>query len=302
MRVAITGSSGLIGTALREFFHARGDEVTRIVRSRSPKGGGPEVVWSVERGVIDTAGLEDHDLVVHLAGESVAGVWTPDKKRKIRESRVTGTTLLSDALASLTRRPAAYFSASGMNFYGNRAPSEPITEASPAGVGFLAEVAREWEHATMTAAEAGIRVVHMRSGNVLSPKGGMLPALLPLFRLGLGAKFGDGKQIWPWIALDDYPAAVVHVYEKTDLAGPVNFVAPEAVSNEQFTNTLAAAIGRFAFFAVPAFAARLAPGGMADEILLGGARLIPARLLESGYEFKWPELKPFLRNALGEPG
>ena len=299
MRVAITGSSGLIGSALLEFFHARGDEVTRVVRSRSPKGGGSEVVWSVERGVIDTAGLEGHDLVVHLAGESVAGVWTPDKKRKIRDSRVKGTTLLSDALASLTRRPAAFFSASGMNFYGSRAPSEPITEASPAGEGFLAEVAREWEHATRTAAEASIRVVHMRSGNVLSPHGGMLPALLPLFRIGLGARFGDGQQIWPWIALDDYAPAIMHVFEKTDLAGPVNFVAPQAVSNEQFTNALAAAVGRFAFFSVPAFAARLAPGGMADEILLGGARLIPTRLVESGFVFRWPELKPFLRATLG---
>jgi len=298
MRVAITGSSGLIGTELRRFFGERGDEVTRVVRSGSSRGSGPEVVWSVERGVIDTAGLEGHDVVIHLAGESIAGVWTPDKKRRIRESRIRGTLLLADALASLSRRPAVLFSASGMNIYGNRPASEEITEASSTGTGFLADVARDWEQSTRAAAEAGIRVVHMRNGNVLSPRGGMLPALLPLFRLGLGAKFGSGEQVWPWIALDDYPHALLHILEKTDLAGPVNFVAPEPVTNARFTNTLAAAVGRQAFFTVPSFATRLAPGGMGEELLLGGVRMVPARLLESGYRFRWPELAPALRAML----
>lgn len=291
MRIAITGSTGLLGSAVAEYFRARGDAITRIVRARSGRSGDAEVVWNIERGVIDSDALEGHDVVVHLAGESLAGVWTPAKKRAIRDSRVKGTTLLADALASLTRPPAVLFSASAMGIYGNRPPDEEITEASPAGAGFLADVAREWEHATRAASEAAIRVVHMRTGNVLSARGGMLDVLIPIFRLGLGAKFGDGRQIWPWIALEDWVLALVHVLEKTELAGPVNFVAPEAVSNERFTNVLAAALGRSAFFAVPGFAARLAPGGMADEMLLGGARLVPARLLESGYAFRWPQLR-----------
>lgn len=302
MRVAITGSSGLVGTALREHFRQRGDEVTRVVRRQSPQGDGHEVVWDIERGVIDTDALEGHDLVVHLAGESLAGVWTSEKKRRIRESRVKGTTLLADALASLRRPPRALFSASGVNIYGNRDPAEEITEASPAGEGFLADVVREWEHATRSASEAGIRVIHMRTANVLSPKGGLLEVLVPMFKLGLGAKLGDGKQVWPWIALDEIPLALQHLYDNTDLAGPVNFAAPEAATNEQFTNKLAAALGRPAFLAVPSFAAELAPGGMGGEILLSGRRVVPARLLESGYRFRWPELRPALDAMLAAHG
>jgi hypothetical protein len=300
MRVAITGSSGLIGTELREHFRSRGDEVTRIVRGPSPRGDGNEVVWNVDRGVIDTAALEGVDLVVHLAGENIAGVWTSDKKRRIRDSRVKGTTLLADALASLQRPPKALFSASGVNIYGDRDPQEEITEASPAGEGFLADVVREWEHATRSASEAGIRVIHMRNANVLSPKGGMLEVLVPLFKLGLGARLGDGKQVWPWIALTEIPLAIMHLYENTELAGPVNFAAPEAATNAEFTNKLAAALGRPAFLFVPSFAAELAPGGMAEEILLSGRRVVPARLLESGYNFRWPELRPALDSMLGE--
>ncbi len=298
MRVAITGSSGLIGSALRKRLRERGDSVTRIVRARSSKSGENEVVWNLDRGVIDTAALEGHDLVVHLAGESVAGVWTSGKKQRIRDSRIKGTSLLADALASLTRRPAALLSSSAVGIYGDRPPDEEITESSSTGTGFLADVAREWEACTSSAQEAGIRVVHMRTGNVLARKGGMLEPLLPLFKLGLGAKFGSGKQMWPWITLDDMVAAILHLVD-TDLAGPVNVVAPEPVSNEQFTNALAAAVGRTAFFSVPAFAARFAPGGMADEILLGGARVVPERLLQSGFTFRHPELRPALKELLG---
>lgn len=298
MRVAITGSSGLIGTELREHFRSRGDEVTRIVRRQSPQGDGNEVVWDVGKGVIDTAALEGHDMVIHLAGESIAGVWTAEKKRKIRDSRVKGTTLLADAIASLQRPPKALFSASGVNIYGDRDPSEEVTEASPAGEGFLADVVREWEHATRSASEAGVRVVHMRNANVLSPKGGMLEVLVPMFKLGLGAKLGDGKQQWPWIALMEIPHAIMHLYENTALAGPVNFAAPEAATNEEFTNKLAAVLHRPAFLAVPSFAAELAPGGMAEEILLSGRRVVPARLLESGYRFRYPELRPALEAML----
>lgn len=294
MRVAITGSSGLVGTELREFFRRRGDSVTRVVRRQSPKGDGNEVVWDVERGVIDSEALEGHDIVVHLAGESLAGIWTSEKKRRIRDSRVKGTTLIADAIASLRRPPGVLFSSSGVNIYGDRAPAEELTEASPAGTGFLADVVREWEHATRSASEAGIRVIHMRTANVLSPKGGMLEVLIPMFKLGLGARLGDGRQMWPWIALEEIPLAMMHLHGKPDIAGPVNFAAPEAATNEEFTNKLAAALGRPAFLAVPSFAADLAPGGMGQEILLSGRRVVPARLLESGYVFRWPELRPAL--------
>lgn len=294
MRVAITGSSGLIGTELREFFRRRGDEVTRVVRRQSPRGDGNEVSWDIGRGTIDAAALEGHDTVIHLAGENLAGVWTQEKKRRIRDSRVRGTTLLAEALASLRDPPAVLFSASGVNIYGDRDPDEEVTEASPAGEGFLADVVREWEHATRAASEAGIRVIHMRNANVLSPKGGMLEVLVPMFKLGLGARLGDGKQIWPWIALTEIPHAIMHLYGQTQLAGPVNFAAPEAATNEEFTNQLAAALHRPAFLSVPSFAVELAPGGMAEEILLSGRRVVPARLIESGYEFRHPSLRPAL--------
>jgi uncharacterized protein (TIGR01777 family) len=285
MRIAITGSSGLIGSALRAHFEARGDAVTRIVRSGSPGGGGNLVHWDIEAGTIDAAGLEGHDLVIHLAGESIAGVWTPGKKRAIKASRVRGTTLLAGALARLERKPAALFSASGSHYYGDRG-DEPLTEQSPPGTGFLADVVKAWEAATAAAEDAGIRVVHMRNGMVLSPEGGVLAVLRRLFRLGLGGEVGDGSQYWPWIALDDVAPALVHVLERTDLHGPVNFVSPTPTTNAEFTRALAKAVHRPAFLDVPAFAARLLPGGFGEEMLLGSARVGAVRLTEGGYVYR----------------
>ena len=293
MRVAITGSSGLIGTALRTYFEERGDRVTRVVRTASPRDGGDQVVWDIDAGRIDAAGLEGHDLVIHLAGESISGVWTPGKKREIRVSRVRGTTLLATALASLERKPAALLSASGSHYYGDRG-DEPLTEASAPGDGFLADVVKAWEASTAAASEAGIRVVHMRNGIVLSPKGGVLELLVPMFKLGLGGKVGSGRQLWPWIALDDIPPAIQHVFDRPSLDGPVNFVAPEVVTNAEFTETLAEAVHRPAFLSVPSFAAKLAPGDMGEEMLLSSARVVPEKLLESGYAFR----RPTLREAL----
>lgn len=287
----------MIGTALRTFFHGRGDAVTRVVRPQSPGGDGSEVIWNVERGVIDAEGLEGHDLVIHLAGESIAGVWTAGKKRRIRESRVRGTSLLADALASLRTPPKALFSASGVDYYGDRG-AEDVTERSSPGSGFLPEVVQEWEGATRSAQEAGIRVVMMRNGLVLSPRGGVLEVLLPLFRLGLGGRVGDGKQCWPWIALDEIPLAMAHLIDHPEVSGPVNFVAPEIVSNAEFTNRLAAAVNRPAFFALPAFAAKLAPGDMAEEMLLSSRRVRPERLEASGYRFRYPQLRPALEAML----
>jgi uncharacterized protein len=299
MRVAVTGSTGLVGSEITRVLRAAGHEVTRIVRSFSGLAHGERaVVWHPDAGEIEAAGLEAHDVVIHLAGESLAGVWTDRKKRSIRESRVQGTTLLAGTLAGLTHKPRALFTASGFNVYGNHPGDEPVDEDTPPGDGFIADVAREWEAANQPAADAGIRTVQMRFGNVMSPRGGMLPVILPLFRLGLGARFGDGTQYWPWIALDDIPPALLHVLERPELTGPVNFVAPQAVTNAEFTDTLAAVVGRPSFLKVPGFAAKLAPGHMADEILLGGARVVPKRLLDTGYEFRHPELKPALRALL----
>ena len=299
MRIALTGSSGLIGSALSRALTADGHAITRIVRSLSGVGPGEKVVvWHPREGAIEADGLEGHDVVFHLAGESIAGVWTEAKKRRIRESRVLGTTLLAETLAQLHAPPPMLFSGSAFGIYGDRDPGERVTESSPTGQGFLPDVARAWEASTRAAEDAGIRVVHMRFGNVLSHEAGFLHVLLPLFKLGLGARFGSGDQVWPWIAVDDVPPALLHVLEEKQISGPVNFVAPEAVTNEEFTKTLAAVIGRPAWLSVPAFAARLAPGGMADELLLGGARVVPEKLQTSGYQFRYPELRGALRSML----
>jgi uncharacterized protein len=287
-----------VGTELRRQIVAAGHEATPIVRTHGSVGHGDRaVIWHPERGTIEKHRLEGHDVVVHLAGESIAGVWTAGKKRRIRRSRVRGTMLLAQALAGLEHKPRVLFSASGFNYYGDR-PTGEVDETAPAGDGFLADVARRWENCTRPAREAGIRVVHMRLGTVLSPAGGMLASLIPMFRLGLAARLGSGRQYWPWIALPDIPPAILHLLERPEIAGPVNFVAPEPVTNAEFTDALAEALGRPSLLRVPGFAVRLAPGGMGRELLLSGARVVPRRLLDSGYEFRHPELKPALRSLL----
>jgi uncharacterized protein len=299
MRFAITGSTGLIGTLLTRHLRKAGHDVTRIVRSYSGLPHGERaVVWHPDQGAIEADGLEGMDVVVHLAGESIAGVWTEGKKRRILESRVQGTTLLARTLAGLARKPGALLSASAVGIYGDRPPEERVDEASETGTGFLPEVGRAWEASADAARDAGIRVVHPRFGNVLSADGGMLAVLKPVYRLGLGARFGSGEQVWPWIAGDDVGPALLHVAERPELEGPVNFTAPNAVTNAEFTDALAAAVGRPSFFRVPSFAARLAPGAMGSEMLLSGARVVPAKLLDSGYVFRHPELGPALRSIL----
>jgi uncharacterized protein (TIGR01777 family) len=299
MRFAITGSTGLIGTALTRFLRQNGHEVTRVVRSY---GGLPQseraVVWHPDEGVIEEQGLEDHDAVIHLAGENIAGVWTDRKKRRIRESRVRGTTLLATALGRLTRPPRVLISASAFGLYGDRPDSEILDETSARGIGFLPEVVAAWEDATRPASDAGIRVVQTRFGNVLSADGGMLGVLLPFYRLGLGTKFGDGRQYWPWIAIGDVPPAMLHILERPEINGPVNFAAPEQVTNAQFTDAVAAVVGRASFIRLPSFAVKLAPGGMSEELLLSSARMRPKKLLDSGYEFLYPQLRPALESLL----
>jgi len=299
LRVAVTGSSGLVGAAVVDHFRKQGHEVTRLVRSFSEAGIGERVaVWHPHERTIEHAALEGLDLVVHLAGESIFGVWTDAKKRRIRESRVGGTGFLAETLAGLERPPGVLLTASGVNYYGDRPPGEPVDEASTRGRGFLARVVDAWEAAAAPAAEAGIRVANLRFGLVMSGEGGLLGTLKPLFRLGLGGPLGDGRQMVSWIALPDVPRAMSHVLTHPELAGPVNVTTPHPVTNAEFTRHLAAALERPAFFRLPSFAARLAPGEMADELILAGARVVPRKLQESGFEWRYPELGQALEALL----
>jgi uncharacterized protein (TIGR01777 family) len=297
MRVLITGASGLVGRALVASLVADGHEVTRLVRGRAGASG--EVSWDPEAGRIDAAALEGHDAAVHLAGESIAeGRWTDEKKRRIRESRVKGTRLLAETLAGLTRKPEVLVSASAVGFYGDRG-AEVLTEESASGEDFLSEVCREWEKSSLAASRAGVRVVHVRFGIILSAEGGALAKMLTPFKLGVGGRVGDGRQYMSWVDLADAVGAVRHAINDKSLRGPVNVVAPRAATNEEFTRALGRALGRPTILPLPAFAARLAFGEMADALLLSGQRVEPARLNSSGYQFKYPDLDASLRHALG---
>jgi uncharacterized protein (TIGR01777 family) len=301
MKVIVTGSTGLVGGALVRSLLADGHEVTRLVRGgaqafRAP--GTAAVHWDPERGEIDAGALEGHDGAVHLAGEPIAeGRWDEEKKRRILESRVKGTRLLSEALAGLSAKPKVLVSASATGFYGARG-DEVLREESASGEDFLSEVCREWEKAALAASRAGVRVVHLRIGVVLTGEGGALPKMVTPFKLGLGGKLGSGRQYMSWIALEDLVSVIRRALEDEALRGPVNAVAPGALTNGEFTKALGHALGRPTFMAVPAFAARLAFGEVADAVLLAGARVEPARLKEAGYEFKYPDIESALRYAL----
>src|ERR671921_2877052 len=303
MKVIVTGSTGLVGRALVRSLLADGHEVTRLVRGDSQAFRAPgtaAVHWDPERGEIDAQALEGHDAAVHLAGEPIAeGRWDEEKKRRIIESRVKGTSLLAGALAGLGAKPEVLVSASATGFYGSRG-AEILREESASGSDFLSEVCREWEKATLAASQAGIRVVHLRIGVVLSGEGGALKKMLTPFKLGLGGKVGSGSQYMNWITLEDLIGVIRRALEDESLRGPVNTVAPQQVSNEEFTKALGRALGRPTFFAVPAFAARLAFGETADALLLASTRVEPARLKEIGYQFKHPEIEGALRSALGK--
>jgi uncharacterized protein (TIGR01777 family) len=303
MKVIVTGSTGLVGSALVRSLLADGHEVTRLVRGgaqgfRAP--GTAAVHWDPERGEIDAAALEGHDGAVHLAGEPIAeGRWDEEKKRRILESRVKGTRLLAEALAGLSAKPKALVSASAVGFYGDRG-EEVLREESASGEDFLSEVCREWEKGTLAASQAGIRVVHLRIGVVLSGEGGALQKMVTPFKLGLGGRLGSGRQYMSWIALEDLVGVIRRALEDEHLRGPVNAVAPGALTNEEFTKALGRVLGRPTFMAVPAFAARLAFGGVADAVLLAGARVEPARLKEAGHQFQYPDIEGVLRHALSK--
>ena len=298
MRVAVSGSTGLVGSEVVASLSTAGHEVVRLVR-RPPAPGEKAVRWDPAKGEVDAAGLEGFDAVIHLAGENVgAGRWTPARKAAIRDSRVNGTRLLCDALAGLARPPKTLVCASAVGYYGDRG-GETLAEESPPGTGYLAEVCREWEAASAPAARKGIRVVALRIGMVLSPEGGGLPRMLPLFRAGLGGVLGGGRQYVSWVALDDLPNILLHALQRGDLTGPVNAVAPRPVTNREFTEALGKALSRPTPLPVPAFALRLAVGReMADALLLASARVVPRRLEETGYRFRFPELGGALHHLL----
>jgi uncharacterized protein len=298
MRIAITGGTGFIGSALHAHFEARGDEVLVVTRS-PPTADRAAIGWDPAKGAIDAASLDGIDVAINLAGASIASPWTPGHKRRIRESRVKGTTLLAETLARLQNGPRVLLSGSAMGYYGDRG-AQPITERDAPGRGFLAEVAVEWEAATKPAEDAGVRVVHTRFANVLSPTGGMLHTLLPFFKVGLGARFGDGRFCWPWIALEDVPHIAEHLIAHDEIHGAVNVVAPERVTNDEFTRAVAGALRRPSFLSIPRTLAKLAPGGMAEELVLGGACLVPKVLLGSGYRFRQPELRAALEAMLND--
>jgi uncharacterized protein (TIGR01777 family) len=297
MHVVVSGSRGLVGSALIPFLTTGGHRVTRLVRGVA--AGPDEAAWDPSRGLTEPSRLDGVDAVVHLAGENIAGGrWTPARKAEIRRSRVGGTRSLCEALARLTRPPKVLVSASAVGFYGDRG-AQTLTEESGAGSGFLPDVCREWEAATEPASRAGIRVVNLRFGMILSPAGGALRKMLLPFRLGMGGRVGSGEQCTSWIALDDAIGAVHHALCEESVRGPVNAVAPAPVSNAEFARTLARVLRRPALVPLPAFAARLLFGEMADALLLAGARVMPARLQASGYRFRFAELESALRHLLG---
>jgi len=294
MRVLISGVSGLVGRAVAERLTARGDMVVPLVRRRGMAG----VFWDPKTGDFDRAGAEGADAVVHLAGENVAGGrWTQERRAEIRDSRVVGTRHLAQALRTLERRPAVMIAASAIGFYGNSGDIVQ-TEAGNPGRGFLAEVCRDWEAACEPAVASGVRVVNLRIGLVLAAHGGPLRQMLPAFRLGLGARVGDGRQWMSWITLRDLVRIAESVLDDRALHGPLNATAPQPVRNVEFTETLARVLRRPAWLAVPAFVLRTALGEMADEMLLVGTRVVPDRLVKGGFRFEHETLEPALRAVL----
>jgi hypothetical protein len=289
-RILISGASGLIGSALAASFEARGDEVFRLVR-RAPTSGN-EIQWDPMREV-PTQLVSGFDAVAHLSGENVAGRWTEAKKRRIRDSRVISTQNLTRALATANVKPDTFVCASAIGYYGNRG-DEVLTEESPVGSSFLAEVSREWEGATQPAFDVGIRTVNLRTGIVLSARGGALKEMMLPFRLGLGGRIGSGRQWWSWIHMDDFLATVHWIVAKTEINGPVNMTAPNPVTCADFAKALAAALKRPAVLPVPSFVAKLVFGEFAEAGMLASARVSPKMLLESGFGFRYPDISAAL--------
>jgi len=294
MDVLVSGATGLIGSALIPELEAKGHKVRRLTRTPRSEG---DIHWDPEAGTVD-GDLAGTDAVVHLAGESIAeGRWTQEKKRRILESRKKGTRLLAEKIAALSEPPSVMVSVSATGYYGDRG-NELLTEESESGDLFLSEVCRERKAAADPARGAGIRVVHPRLGIVLSTEGGALGATLPIFKLGGGGKVGSGRQYWSWVSLHDVVGAIVHAVATDTLDGPLNVVTPDPPTNAEYTKTLGRVLGRPSFLAVPAVAARVGLGEIADELLLASARVEPTKLEETAYEYRHPELEGALRHLL----
>lgn len=297
MKIAVTGTHGLIGRRLLPALDAAGHSVVSMVRGRAEPG---QVHWDPEAGELDPVALAGVDGVVHLAGKSLFTRWNDDKKRQILGSRIQGTTLLAQRLAGLDRPPAVLVSGSAVGYYGWDRGDEQLTEDSVQGTGFLADLCGQWEGAADPARAAGIRTVHLRTGIVQDAGGGALGTQLPIFKLGLGGRLGDGRQWVSWVSADDEVGAILHALGTDDLSGPINVTAPEPVTNGTYTKVLGRVLGRPAALAVPALAIRTALGSeMADEVLLGGQRAAPERLERSGYRFAHRDLETGLRAVLG---
>lgn len=286
MRVAVSGASGFIGTAVVRRLEAAGHQVSRMVRGTAGPG---EIHW-IPAGALDAAPLEGFDAVVHLAAENISGRWTAAKKARIMNSRVQGTLTVAATLARLQQKPKVLVSASAIGFYGSRG-DETLDESSTSGSDFLAEVARQWEAATEPAVRAGIRVALLRFGVVLGASGGALKQMLMPFKMGVGGRIGSGQQWMSWVALEDAAGAVEHSIANESVRGPVNAVAPNPVRNSEFTKILGEVLHRPTVFPMPEFAVKLAFGEMGESLLLGSQRVVPKKLQESGYQFKFSELK-----------
>ncbi len=297
MKIVISGASGLIGTQLVAKLSTSGHEVVRLVR-RSPKAG--EIQWNPKSGSLDASALEGVDAVIHLSGAGIGDKrWSDGYRKEILDSRTDTTALLAKTIASLSRKPSVFLSGSAIGIYGAR-NDEQLTEVSTHGTGFLAEVCEQWEAAAKPAVDAGIRTVYLRTGIVLSPKGGALKKLLPLFKLGVGGKFGNGKQWQSWISIDDEIGAIEYLLT-SNVSGAVNLTAPNPVTNAEFTKVLASVLKRPAIVPVPTFAPKILLGGeLADALLFTGQRVIPAALNASGYSFKHTTLESALRSLLSK--
>lgn len=300
MRIAISGSSGLVGSALISFWTRRDHQVVRVIRGalRPTEDGTAAIPWNPESGELDPSALEGVDAVVNLSGENIAtGRWTAAKKQRILDSRIKTTTLLATALSKLVHPPRFFFSASAVGYYPSSG-DRLLTETDPPGAGFLSQGCLAWEAATTPAEDRGIRTVHGRIGVVLARNGGALAAQVPLFRWGLGGRLGTGTQYVPWITIDDLVRGIDFCLTHEELRGPVNLSCPEPVTNAEFTKTLGRVLHRPAILPAPAFALRLALGEMADALLLSSLRVVPERLRQSGFQFDYPVLEPALRHVL----
>ena len=294
-RVLMTGASGLIGSALQPSLEQSGAQVVQL--TRRPAKSPAQISWN-PRAPLAPETVAGFDAVIHLAGETVVGRWTAEKKREIRESRVSGTQHLATALAECKSKPRAFLCASAVGFYGNRG-DEVLTEDSPDGTGFAAELGRDWEAASRIAANAGIRTVNLRIGVVLTSRGGALGKMLTPFKLGLGGRIGSGRQWWSWIHIDDIVGAVHHLLRTESVSGPVNLVAPNPVTNREFTRELAGVLHRPALAPLPEFMARIALGEMATELMCSSQRVMPRKLQESGYSFRFNDLRKAFEELLG---